>query len=145
MGASAGSQLAMIYALKYNSRIKCIGNIFGPSILNDWQWYNTYNAPTGLYVRDALKQYVGKAWDTTAYKAVSPYSNVNMGSQPMIIFHGNIDVSVPVYHSRMLSSKLKDLGVLSEYHEYVAGHSFDAKQTNEIADLLIAFFKPQLK
>jgi acetyl esterase/lipase len=68
MGASAGGQLAMIYTYKYNSEIKCVGSIFGPSIINDWSWYNSTNILLGAYMGDILTEYVGQSWDTTAYK-----------------------------------------------------------------------------
>ena len=53
-GASAGGQLAMIYAFKYNnfSNIKCVGNIFGPSIISDWDWYNSFNLWLGANTGD---------------------------------------------------------------------------------------------
>ncbi len=35
-GASTGGHLAMIYTYTRNSEIKCVGNIFGPSNIRDW-------------------------------------------------------------------------------------------------------------
>lgn len=144
-GASAGSQLAMIYAYKINSKIKCVGNIFGPSIINDWNWYNSTNYIQGTYTGDVLSEYVGRTWDTTAYKAVSPYWNVSSSTQPTISFHGNLDPVVPVYHSQWLHSRLRSFGVTSEYYEYVAFHSFDNTQSDDVLTKMIAFFKTHLK
>lgn len=144
-GASAGGQLAMIYAYKYNTKIKCVGNIFGPSVMNDWSWYNSSNPLIGGFTGDFLAEYVGKAWDTTAYKAVSPFWNVNVNSQPTIIFHGNLDPIVPVYQSQWLHGKLRNLGVPVEYHEYIAFHSFDNSQSDDVINKMIAFFKVHLK
>lgn len=145
IGASAGGQLAMIYAYKYNSNIKCVGNIFGPSIINDWAWYNSTNIWLGAYTGDILTEYVGQSWDTTAYKAVSPYWNIKATSQPTIIFHGNLDPIVPVYQSQWMSGKLSSLGVTNQYHEYIAFHSFDNAQSEDVINKLIAFFQTHMK
>lgn len=147
MGASAGGQLAMIYAYRYDSlnRIKCVGNFYGPSIINDWDWYNSFNLWLGGKVGDILAEYVGQTWDTTEYKTVSPYWNISSSSQPTIIFHGNADPIVPHYQSQWLNSKLKSLGVAVEYKEYPAFHGFDGNQNNDAIIRLINFFKPRLQ
>lgn len=144
VGASAGGQLAMIYAYKYNNQMACVGNIFGPSIINDWTWYNSNNPWLGGYVGDILSEYVGQTWDTTAYKSVSPYWNINANSAPTIIFHGNLDPIVPVYQSQWLHGKLKNLGVSNQYHEYIAFHSLDATQSADAITKLVQFFKGYL-
>lgn len=141
VGASAGGQLAMIYAYRYNPDIKCVGDFFGPAIINDWSWYDSYNLWLGAKVGDILAEYVGRKWDTTAYKAVSPYWNISGTSQPTIIFHGSLDPIVPVYQSQWLHNKLNGLAVTSEYHEYVAFHGLDNTQSDDAIDKLIAFFK----
>lgn len=145
IGGSAGGQLAMIYAYKYNSNIKCIGNFFGPSILNDWSWYNSTNIWLGGYTGDILAEYVGQKWDTTAYKAVSPYWNVSSKSQPTILFHGSLDPIVPVYQSQWFNGKLNSLGVAHQYYEYVAFHGLDNTQSDDALNKLVAFFKVYLK
>jgi acetyl esterase/lipase len=144
VGASAGGQLAMIYAYKYNPEIKCVGNIFGPSIISDWSWYNSTNVWLGAYTGDILTEYVGQSWDTTAYKAVSPYWNVQSRTQPTIIFHGSLDPIVPVYQSQWMHGKLDKLGVKNQYHEYLAFHSFDNAQSDDVINKLITFFKEHL-
>lgn len=145
MGASAGGQLAMIYAFKYNSNVKCIGNIFGPSIINDWSWYNSNNIFLGAQMSDILTEYVGQSWDTTAYKAVSPYWKVDSNSQPIIMFHGSLDPIVPVYQSQWMHSKLNNLGVTNEYYEYIAFHSFDDTQSDDVINKLVTFFKKHVE
>lgn len=145
VGASAGGQLAMIYAYKYNSNITCIGNIFGPSVIRDWSWYNSTNIWLGGYTGDILTEYVGQTWDTTAYKAVSPFWNVTNTSQPTIIFHGSLDPIVPVYQSQWMNGKLNSLGVTNQYHEYIAFHSFDNAQSDDVINKLVAFFKTYLE
>jgi acetyl esterase/lipase len=145
MGASAGGQLAMIYAYKYNSDIKCVGNIFGPSIISDWSWYNSNNLWLGAFMGDILSEYVGQSWDTTSYKAVSPYWNIGSSSQPTIMFHGTLDPIVPVYQSQWMHGKLNTLGVTNEYYEYIAFHSFDYTQSEDAINKLVAFFKTHIE
>jgi acetyl esterase/lipase len=145
MGGSAGGQLAMIYAYRYNEDILCVGNIFGPSIISDWSWYNSANIWLGAYTGDILTEYVGQSWDTTAYKAVSPYWNVDSTSQPLIAFHGNLDPIVPVYQSQWMHGKLNSLSVTNEYHEYLAFHSFDAAQADDVTDKLVEFFQEHME
>ncbi len=113
VGASAGGQLAMIYAYKHNDydNINCVASIFGPSIIKDWTWYNSFNPWLGGSVGDILTEYVGQPWDDTVYESVSPYWNINLNSQPTIIFHGNLDVIVPIYQSQWLHGKLNTLNV----------------------------------
>jgi acetyl esterase/lipase len=147
VGASAGGHLAMIYAYKYNrlQKIKCVGDIFGPSYLNDWAWYDSNNILLGGYVGDVLAEYVGRPWDTAVYKAVSPYWNISAQSQPTIIFHGNLDPIVPVYQSQQLHTKLTSLGVPNQYHEYQAFHGFDQAQSIDVINKLVAFFQAKLQ
>lgn len=141
VGASAGGQLAMIYAYRYNSSIKCVGNIFGPSIINDWSWYNTTNLWLGAYTGSILAEYVGQTWDSAAYKAVSPYWNVSTTTQPTILFHGSLDPIVPVYQSQWMNGRLSTFGVPHTYHEYLAFHGFDTAQSDDVLNKLVAFFK----
>jgi acetyl esterase/lipase len=141
LGVSAGAQLAMIYSYAYNSDIKCVGSIFGPTIINDYAWYSSVNLWLGGPVQDILSEYVGQPWDSTAYRAVSPYWQVSETSQPTILFHGSLDPIVPVYQSQWMSGKLNTLGVPHQYHEYFAFHSFDTNQNNDVVNKLVAFFQ----
>jgi len=145
-GGSAGGQLAMIYAYAYNdyNNIKCVANIFGPSLIRDWEWYNSTNIWLGGKVGDILAEYVGQKWDSTAYAQVSPLQQVTASSPPTIIFHGNLDPIVPIYQSRRLNTKLSDEGVAKEFHEYIAFHSFDANQRTDVSKKMVAFFKKHL-
>lgn len=145
MGASAGAQLSMIYAYKYNNNIKCVGNIFGPSKINDWAWYNSTNIWLGGKVGDILTEYVGQKWDSTAYAAVSPLSNVNLNTPPTISFHGSLDPIVPVSHSQLLKNELNNKNIDNEYYELIAFHGFNDSQASDVANKLVAFFKIYLK
>jgi acetyl esterase/lipase len=121
LGASAGGQLAMIYAYKYNNpSVKCVCNIFGPSILNDYSWYESNNVLLGTKVGTILAEYVGQTWDSAEYANVSPYWQVKSHSAPTILFHGNLDPIVPNYQSQYMHNKLNQLGVPNQFHTYVA-------------------------
>jgi len=146
MGASAGAQLAMIYAYKYNhhNNINCVASLFGPTIINDWSWYNSINIWLGGSVGVILTEYVGQTWDATVYESVSPYWNITSNSQPTILFHGNIDPIVPVYQSQWMNGKLNTLNVTHEYHEYIAFHGFDATQSDDVISKLVTFFKAHI-
>jgi acetyl esterase/lipase len=145
IGASAGGQLAMIYAYKYNPNIKCVANIFGPSIINDWSWYNSTNLWLGGYTGNILAEYVGQPWDSLAYKEVSPYWAAKNTSPPTILFHGNLDPIVPVYQSQWMHGKLGGIGLTHQYHEYIAFHGFDDAQNDDVIKKTITFFNPYLK
>lgn len=145
MGHSAGGNLAMIYAYKYNNDIKCVGDLAGPCNLFDWDFYSSFNPWVGDSVSAVMTEYVGQPWDSTAYTAVSPYWNVDAGSQPTIIFHGQLDFVVPPYQSQWMRSKLNSLGVTNEYHEYpLASHAFD-NEKDDAMNKLVAFFKTHVK
>ncbi len=146
-GASAGGHMAMIYAYKYDdtNAIQCVGNIFGPSNLADWSWYNSNNIFLGANVGDVLSEYVGLPWESTLYQGVSPYWTVTASSQPTIIFHGTLDPIVPVQQSQLLKNKLNSLNVPNEYHEYLAFHGFDATQTADVIAKMVTFFKKHTK
>ncbi len=147
VGASAGAQLAMIYAYQQNDfkNISCVASFFGPTIINDWAWYNTTNIWLGGKVGDILTEYVGQTWNETAYKNVSPYWNISSESQPTILFHGSVDPIVPVYQSQWMNGKLGTLNVTHEYHEYLAFHGFDNAQSEDVISKMVTFFKTNLK
>jgi acetyl esterase/lipase len=144
-GASAGGQLAMIYAYKYNSDIKCVGNMFGPSVINDWSWYNSTNLFLGANISSILTEYVGQSWDEAVYESVSPYWNIDESSQPTIIFHGTLDPIVPFYQSQWMQGKLNSHGVPNALHQYFAFHSFDNAQSQDVVNKMVAFFKTHIE
>jgi len=144
-GASAGGHLAMIYAYTRNPEIKCIGNVFGPSNIRDWDWYSSFNVFLNRKIGDVLTEYVGKPWDTVAYREVSPFWKIDSNSSPTITFHGSLDPIVPAYQSRYLHGKLQTLGVKNELHEYPAFHGFDQGQTDDAMRKMIAFIQKHME
>ena len=147
MGASAGAHLAMLYTYKYNTAnyVKCVADYFGPAILNDWEWYNSFNIWFGRPIKDILIPFNGATWDVPLYQSNSPYSVATAQSKPTIIFQGTLDVIVPPYQSQWLKGQLTKLGVANEYYEYLDGHGFNSSNTADAMDKSIAFFKKHLK
>jgi acetyl esterase/lipase len=144
-GASAGGHLAMIYAYSMTNNIRCIGNIFGPSNLRDWDWYSSFNVFLGSKVGDILTEYVGKSWDTTAYATVSPVTYIRSSTPPTITFHGSLDPIVPMYQSQYLHGLLTASGVPNAFHQYLAYHGFDNAQSDDVAKKMVTFMKSHIQ
>lgn len=147
MGASAGAHLAMLYTYKYNTNnyVKCVADFFGPAKLNDWTWYNTFNVFVNRSTKEVLTNYNGSAWNDTLYASNSPMSVATAQSKPTIIFHGTVDVVVPLYQSQWLKGQLTKLGVTHQYYEYIDGHGFNSTNTADAIEKSVVFFKQQLQ
>lgn len=148
VGASAGAHLAMLYTYKYNSNnyVRAVADFFGPAKLSDWSWYNSFNPWVGKAVKDVLIQFNGAPWDVPLYDSNSPYSVATAQSKPTIIFHGTLDVIVPLYQSQWLRGQLNTLGVPNEYYEYfLDGHGFKNTNTDDAMNKTVAFLKAHLK
>lgn len=149
-GNSAGAQLALLYTYTQNTNnyVKAVCDVYGPCVINDWSWYNSYNIFVGMSVKEVLTKYNGSTWeaDSTYYFANSPYVRVQANSKPTIIFHGTIDVVVPLYQSQWLRGKLNNLGVPNEYYEYFFdGHGFNPTNNYDCVNKTVTFFKKYLK
>jgi acetyl esterase/lipase len=147
-GASAGGHLAMLYTYAHNTNgyVRSVGNIFGPSIISDWDWYNSVNIFLGKSIATVLTNNTGSAWDLNLYKSLSPYEIVNSDSKPTIIFHGTIDVIVPLCQSQWMASKLNSIGVKNQYVEYpLEVHGFSVGTCSDCVKKMVAFFKANVK
>ena len=149
VGESAGAHLSMLYTYAYNTNnyVKCVGSLYGPTQIADWDWYNSFNLFFGRPVSEILSTYVGSTWNADLYKSISPYERVNASNaKPTIIFHGTVDVVVPIYQSQWLNGKLGNLGAVHQYHEYfLDGHGFNSTNAADCATKLVAFFKQNAK
>lgn len=147
LGASAGAHLALLYTYAHNTNnyVKAVADYFGPAKLSDWSWYNTYNIFMGRNISDILIQYNGAPWDVPLYDSNSPHSVATATSKPTIIFHGSLDVIVPLYQSQQFRNRLSSLAVPNEYYEYVDGHGFNAGNTDDAMNKTVAFFKARLR
>lgn len=140
LGGSAGAHLALQYAYTQNQdgKIKCVADLFGPSVLNDWQLYNSVFP---LNYKELMKNINGKEWDEALYKSNSPFSRAQTTSVPTIIFHGTLDIVVPIYQSQWLRGKLNELKVPNEYYEYLDFHGFNNDNYTDCVEKTIIFFK----
>lgn len=147
IGASAGAHLALLYTYAHNTNnyVRAVADFFGPAKLSDWSWYNTYNIFLGKSISEILTTYNGAPWNTTLYDSNSPTEVATALSRPTIIFHGTLDVIVPLYQSQWLKGKLNTLGVPYEYYEYFDGHGFNAVNTDDALNKTVAFFKAHIK
>ena len=151
IGESAGAHLALLYTYAFNTNnyVRAVSDMYGPAQINDWSWYNSFNIFLGQSISAILTQYTGSPWTTPTtplYESVSPMVQVTAQSKPTIIFHGTIDVIVPLYQSQWLNGKLTTLGVTHQYTEYpLDGHGFNATNQNDCATKTVAFFQQYLK
>jgi len=147
VGASAGAHLAMLYTYTHNTNnyVKAVADFFGPAKLSDWSWYNTFNIFLGKPISDLLIQFNGAPWDIPLYDSNSPHSVATVQTRPTIIFHGTLDVIVPLYQSQQLRGRLNTLGVPNEYYEYFDGHGFNNTNTDDAMNKTVAFLKSHLR
>jgi len=147
VGASAGAHLAMLYTYAHNTNgyVRAVADFFGPAKLSDWSWYNTFNIFLGKSISDILKQYNGSPWDVPLYDSNSPQLVATAQTKPTIIFHGTIDVIVPLYQSQQLRARLNTLGVPNEYYEYLDGHGFNNSNTDDAMNKTVTFLKAHLR
>jgi len=147
VGASAGAHLAMLYTYAHNTNnyVRAVADFFGPAKLSDWAWYNTYNIFLGQSIGDILTRYNGAAWDVPLYDSNSPHMVATAQSKPTIIFHGTIDVIVPLYQSQQFRARLNALAVPNEYYEYLDGHGFNPANTDDAMNKTVTFLKAHLR
>lgn len=116
LGASAGAQLALLKAYKYNTNnnIKAVVDYFGPT-----------NMANLYYFQDASTQslfalFMGGTPSTnaTAYSNASPLQFVTSTSPATIMFHGTADNVVPYQQSVALDSALQANGRVHLYKQY---------------------------
>ncbi|MBK7557789.1 MAG: alpha/beta hydrolase [Ferruginibacter sp.] len=147
VGASAGAHLAMLYTYAHNTNnyVKAVADFYGPAKLSDWSWYSSYNIFLGKPISEILIKYNGSPWDVPLYDSNSPHVVATAQSKPTIIFHGTLDVIVPLYQSQQFRARLNTLGVLNEYYEYFDGHGFNSGNTDDAMNKAVAFLKSHLR
>lgn len=143
-GNSAGGHLVLMYAYTTNTEgyVKCVADLYGPTQLNDWGWYNVIWPPIASW----LQQVSGKPWNESLYKSLSPLQFVNEKVVPTAIFHSTYDIVVPVRHSQILHQQLDAKNVPNIYKEYGWGlHDFSDADNNDCASRTVNFFKQHLQ
>lgn len=118
IGVSAGAHLSMLYSYGYNSNIKMVCSIVGPTNFTDVNYtsnpfmVNAFQTATG----------VNYASNLNFYQEISPLFKVTATSQPTILLYGNADPLIPTTQGQDLHTKLIQFGVYNEFYLYNGGH-----------------------
>jgi acetyl esterase/lipase len=157
VGASAGGHLAALLGLtddkdfnvgdysKYSSRVQVVVDLFGPTDLAPEYARKLFFDPTEVFG-------ASDGNDTIFFDA-SPVNYVTPDDPPILIFHGNLDETVPPLQSKMLFKALQAEGVPSEYVVVKkAGHNFEqlgqepiSPSLEEVKTKIMAFLELHLK
>ena len=138
LGASAGSNLAMLQGYKHTSpvKIKAVIDFFGPSDMPSF--YQTTTAP----IRTALQAYMGGTPETSPdnYNNASPLAFVTSQAPPTLILYGGNDIIVPPAQSQMLQSKLSQAGVAARVVYYPSeAHGWYGSSLSDSFDRIAEF------
>lgn len=142
VGASAGAQLALLQAYKNNSngRIKAVVDLFGPTDLTDL--YNNHPLPD--VARPVLIHYMWATptTDPVKYFQASPINFINAQTVPTQIFHGGVDIVVPIIQSDNLKAKLQQNNVKVEMTVYPGeGHGWTGPNLTDTYNKAVTFIK----
>jgi acetyl esterase/lipase len=143
VGASAGAQLGMLQAYKYNSVIKprAVVSFFGPGDLLDM-----YSNPVGgnTAISFAIASAIGKTptQDPAIYSSSSPINFISSSTaMPTILLHGGLDPLVKPQQSIAVRDKLVMAGIANQYVFYPgAGHGdWDGPTYTDAFNKIVAF------
>ena len=158
-GGSAGGHLTMFVALhddvadpdsedpvaRLSSRVHCAVPFAGPS---DWSLLSTIK-----HDHPAYRQLIGYEPGTPAgdmdearKKKVSPITYVSADDPPMMIVHGDADVTVPHAHAKVMFKRLKAAGVEVDLVTIKGGkHNVSGAGHPEAINKTVPFIKKHLK
>ncbi len=118
IGVSAGAHLSMLYCYAYNSDIKIVCSIVGPTNFTDVNYTSNpfmvamFQSATGLVYSENIG----------FYQQISPYHRATTNSQPTILLYGNADPLIPTTQGQDMHDKLNQVGVYNELYLYNGGH-----------------------
>jgi acetyl esterase/lipase len=153
-GFSAGGHLALLLGLAggvkewdaggnldESSKVQCVVDFFGPTDLT------LYSGSPGI-VDSYLVPVFGKACktDPEVLKKASPINYVSKDAPPVLMFHGNLDVIVPIVHSEKLLKKLRGAGATAELVTVPGeGHGWNGPTLARTLDQSVKFLDQHLK
>ncbi len=118
IGVSAGAHLSMLYSYGYNSNIKMVCSIVGPTNFVD----TNYTSNPFMVTLFQTATGVNYASNPSFYQQISPLFKVTSASQPTIMLYGNADPLIPITQGQDLHNKLNEFGIYNEFYLYSGGH-----------------------
>jgi acetyl esterase/lipase len=145
MGASAGAQLALLQAYKYDQPNKAVTAIsfYGPTDMVEF-----YNHPPSPALQPSLYALFGSSPEQNlwSYQQASPAFFINNKTPPTLILHGNMDQLVPVSQSTLLKNKLQSAGVPNELVLYPnEGHGWVGTSLEDSYNHIQTFLRAHVK
>jgi acetyl esterase/lipase len=141
IGVSAGAHLAMLYSYGYNSNIKMVCSIVGPTNFIDENY--TLNPTMISLFQNATG--ITYSPNNIFFKEFSPLYKVTINAQPTILVYGNSDPLIPSTQGQSMHNKLDQLGVYNEYHVYNGGHGdWGINDQVDAYNKIVSFIKNKL-
>jgi len=141
-GVSAGGQLALMYAYKFDvpKRIKTVVSVVGPT-----NFLDPYYLSNPLFLSIAGTYIGAPISDTTTYKNASPAYAVTATAPPTFMAYGGSDILVPQSNATLLRQQLINNNIPYEYNFYpTEQHEFSDPILRETAVKITAFIKRYL-
>ncbi|HMB99563.1 MAG TPA: alpha/beta hydrolase [Flavobacteriaceae bacterium] len=115
IGTSAGAHLSLLwsYAFDFNSHVKMVCSVVGPTNFTD----PAYLENTDPLLQELLDVY-GQNPTTEYLEEISPYHQVMSSAPPTILFYGGMDPLVPTSQGTAMRDKLLELEVPHEFTLY---------------------------
>ncbi len=137
-----------------SSRVQAVCDWFGPT---NFLQMDAHNPPGARWKHDGAdspeSRLVGGPIQEAPYSALAhkadPITHINKGDPPMLIMHGDKDLSVPVHQSELLHAALKKAKLDVTYHVVKGGGHGFRDATDETGEDLFnraaKFFDAKLK
>ena len=158
-GASAGGHLVALMGLThdekafetpehspYSSRVQAVCNWYGPTDflrMNDFEGridHDAADSPESRLIGGPIQENEEKV------AAANPITYVSKNDPPMLIVHGENDLSVPYNQSELLYAAMKKAGLDVALHKVAnAGHGFRNPTRDSVVSLSARFLEKHLK
>jgi dipeptidyl aminopeptidase/acylaminoacyl peptidase len=111
VGWSYGGYAALMSGVEEPERYRCLVSIAGVSdpamLIDDYRHFLN---------RRGVQKFIG--WDAEVIERGSPLKRASEVRAPVLLFHGDQDVNVPIHHSQKMAKALKRAKKSVEYIEY---------------------------